>query len=79
MVSFSCDGNPANEITAMFFDTELPGVRLEYGDSIDTGTLSPAASGSRYEASFGRFLWIKGDTATVSWTEGQVMSCVLQD
>lgn len=79
VVSFSCDGNPANEITAMFFDTELPGVRLEYGDSIDTGTLSPAASGSRYEASFGRFLWIKGDTATVSWTEGHVMSCVLQD
>ena len=34
---FACDGNPANEIAAYFYDTELPSVRLEYGDTIDTG------------------------------------------
>ena len=78
VVSFACDGNPANEVTAMFFDTELPSVRLEYGDSIDSGSLVRTASGSRYNASFGRFLWIKGEEATFVWQEGEKMSCVLQ-
>lgn len=76
---FTCDGNPANEIAAYFYDTELPSVRLEYGDSIDTGSLTRTASGSRYDASHGRYIWVKGDAATVSWVEGEVMACVLQD
>lgn len=59
-----CDENPANEVVTMFFDTELPSVRFERGDSIDAGSLSRTASGSRYDGSFGRFIWIKGDKAT---------------
>ena len=74
-VSYFCDGNRANEITAMFFDTELPSVRLEYGDSIDSGSLVRTASGSRYEATFGRSIWIKGSEAIVVWPEGNEMSC----
>lgn len=61
---WACDGNPANEVVTMFFDTELPSVRFERGDSVDAGSLTRTASGSRYDGSFGRFIWIKGDEAT---------------
>jgi uncharacterized protein YecT (DUF1311 family) len=74
-----CDGNPANEIVTTFFATELPSVRIEYGDSVDTGSLTPAASGARYEASFGRWFWEKGDTAMATMSEGTEMSCVRAD
>lgn len=60
-------GAPANELVTMFFDTPLPSVRFELGDAVDTGTLVPAGSGSRYAGSFGRYFWIKGDEAT--WRE----------
>lgn len=75
VASYFCSGNRANEITIMFFDTELPSVRLERGDSIDTGSLTRTASGARYNASFGRYIWIKGDEATLVWTEGTELSC----
>lgn len=73
--SWICGGNPANEVYGMFFATELPSVRIEYGDSIDTGTLVRSGSGSRYIASFGRELWIKGDDATFVWQEGTEQTC----
>jgi uncharacterized protein len=60
---WQCGGNPANEVVTMFYDTTLPSVRFERGDSIDTGTLEPTASGSRYSGSFGRSIWIKGNEA----------------
>lgn len=71
-----CDGNPANEVTVYDFATERPSIRIEYGDDIDTGVVSRAASGARYEASFGRFFWSKGDTATFAWTEGAEQACI---
>lgn len=77
--SYFCAGNRANEIAVMFFDTELPSVRLERGDSIDSGSLTRTASGSRYNASFGRYIWIKGDEATLVWTEGEALTCELAD
>lgn len=61
---WQCAGNPANEVVTFFFDTALPSVRIERGDSVDTGVLVPTASGAKYEASFGRSIWIKGDNAT---------------
>jgi len=61
---WSCDGNPANEVVTYFFATELPSVRFERFDSVDAGSLTRTASGSRYEGSFGRFIWIKGEEAT---------------
>jgi len=61
---WECGGNPANEVVTVFFDTTLPSVRFERGDTIDTGSLVRAASGSRYEGSFGRSIWIKGKRAT---------------
>ena len=74
--SYLCDKNPANEVTVFFFDTELPSIRLEYGDSIRTGSLVRAASGSKYATGFGTYIWIKGDTAQFSPQEGQEISCI---
>lgn len=75
IVSYSCQDNPANEVTAYFFDTELPSLRLEYGDSIKTGYLVPSASGAKYATGFGGLFWTKGDTAQFAWQEGDEMSC----
>jgi uncharacterized protein len=78
-VIWACDGNPANEVVTYFFDTELPSVRFERGDQIDTGVLVPTASGSRYEGSFGRSIWIKGESATYREPDpdGQIYDCTL--
>ena len=79
VTAYICDGNPANEVTAYFYDTELPGVRLEYGDSIRTGALVPTGSGSKYMTEWGGFIWIQGRDAQFSWVEGTQMSCVATD
>ncbi len=73
--SFFCEGNRANEVTVYFFATEVPSIRVEYGDSIRTGSLVPAASGSKYAMPFGGTFWQKGKKALFEWTEGQAMSC----
>ncbi|MEM0949328.1 MAG: MliC family protein [Pseudomonadota bacterium] len=62
-VFWTCGGNPANEVVTTFFATERPSVRFERGDTVDTGALRRTASGARYEGSFGRSIWIKGDEA----------------
>lgn len=80
ITTWSCAGN--SEIVAYLFDTDPPYARLEYGDRVDTGLLTPTASGSRYEASLGTWLWIKGDEATASMQlggEGAVVACTLSD
>ncbi|MGA9409927.1 MAG: MliC family protein [Roseobacter sp.] len=76
VVAYTCENNPANEVTAYFFDTELPSIRLEYGDSIKTGSLVPAASGAKFATEFGGMFWTKGDTAQFAWVEGDAMSCI---
>ena len=74
--SFTCEGNPANEVYVYFFDTERPGIRLEYGDSLRTGWRVSAGSGSKYATPFGGSFWQKGDEARFIWTEGEEVSCV---
>lgn len=78
-VTWICDGDPANQVTTMFFDTDLPSVRFERGDSIDVGYLVRTGSGSRYDGSFGRYIWIKGDEATYRdpGGEGEEYTCEL--
>ncbi|WP_034492807.1 MliC family protein [Afifella pfennigii] len=77
---WTCGENPANEVVTTFFDTELPSLRFERGDSVDTGSLQPAASGSKYEGSFGRSIWIKGEEATYREPDpdGTSFECVLR-
>lgn len=74
---WSCDG--AAEVFIMHFDTELPGIRFEVGDSIDTGTLTESDEGTRYDGRFGRSIVIDGDTATYRQPDpdGTVYTCTL--
>lgn len=76
---WTCGDNPSNEVVTMFFDTPLPSVRFERGDSIDTGSLTVTASGARYIGSFGREIWIKGDEASYREPDpaGTQYDCVL--
>lgn len=73
---WACDGNA--EVVTMFFDTELPGLRFEVGDTIDTGTLVPTGSGARYEGSFGRSIWISGQEASYTAPDGTTLTCTLR-
>lgn len=76
---WTCDGNPANEVVTMFFETTLPSVRIERGDRVSTASLSPTGSGARYDGDFGQFIWIKGDEATYRDPDpdGATYTCVL--
>ena len=76
---WACDGNPANEVVTSFFDTTLPSVRFERGDTVDTGALVPTGSGAKYEGNFGRSIWIKGDEASYREPDpdGSTLSCTL--
>ncbi|MCW5747555.1 MAG: MliC family protein [Alphaproteobacteria bacterium] len=77
-VFYVCAGNPANEIAATFFKSELPSVRLERGDTVKVGVATPAASGTRYDADFGVSFWIKGDEVAVEWPQGNTFTCVVR-
>lgn len=74
-VSYVCEGNPANEIVATFYQTELPTVKLERGDSRLIGIQGVSASGARYLAPFGVAFWVKGEDAMVEWPEGTSFGC----
>ena len=60
-VEYMCEDR--SSFVVMVFDTELPSIRIERGDTISTGTLSPTGSGARYDANFGEFVWMQGDEA----------------
>ncbi len=77
-VEYTCENNPANVIVATFIPTEPPSVRLEHGDRQEIGILSPSASGSRYDADFGIYFWIKGDEAQVAWPQDKEFRCVVR-
>jgi len=78
-VFWACEGNPANEVVTMFFDTPLPSLRFERGDSIDVGTQVRSGSGARYAGSFGREIWIKGEEAMYREPDpdGSELTCVV--
>jgi uncharacterized protein len=77
---WSCDNNPANEVVTYFFDTELPSVRIERLDQVDAASLVRTASGSKYEGSFGRSIWIKGEEATFREADpdGSTYTCTVR-
>jgi uncharacterized protein len=77
-VYYTCNGNPADEIVATFIPTNPPSVRLERGDSQEIGILSPSGSGSRYDADFGVYFWIKDDEAQAAWPQDNEFSCVVR-
>lgn len=79
--TWTCEGNPANQLVTTFFETPLPSVRFERGDSVDIGMITRTASGARYDGSFGRFIWMKGNEATYRDPDpdGTEYSCVTKD
>lgn len=79
IVTWTCEGNPANEVVTYFFETTIPSIRFERGDTIAPGMLVPTASGAKYEADFGRSIWIKGDEATYREPDpdGTALTCVV--
>lgn len=77
-VRYLCDGTA--EIALTFFDTALPGARIEYGDKVVFGTLETTGAGARYAGTSGTWVWAQGDTATAQISpggEGPVLSCEL--
>jgi len=75
-VFYRCDDN--SEIVATFVPTHPPGVRLERGDSLRVGMLTPAASGAKYEADFGIMFWTRGNEARVEWPQGNAFNCTVR-
>lgn len=75
--AWQCGGNPANEVHVMYFDTELPAIRVEYGDGVEAMWATPSGSGARYDGAFGRMFWEKGGEATFVWDPGTEQTCAL--
>lgn len=74
-VFYTCSNNPADEIVATFIATEPPSVRLERGDSLKVGILSPSATGTRYDAEASVYFSTIGDEAQVAWAQNNKFSC----
>ncbi len=76
---FACDGNPANQVVAEFFETDPPAARLERAGQIVVVFRAPAASGAKYEGRHVTF-WTKGSEALVTWGYGaEEMKCELRE
>lgn len=75
-IRWTCEGNPANELVTMLFDTELQSIRFERGDSVEIGARVPTAAGARFEARSGRMIWIQGDAASYRDPGGGDLDCV---
>lgn len=68
-VRFACDGNPSNELTATFFETDPPTMIAERGDAVSLMVGQPAASGARYQGRNESF-WEHQGEARVTWGYG---------
>lgn len=68
-VTYACDGNPANQVVATFFDTQPPTLIAERGDSVSLMFLQPSASGSKY-AGRNESLWEHQGEAMITWGYG---------
>jgi len=74
-VRFLCDGNPANEVVATFFQTDPPTLIAERGDSVSLMYQQPSASGTRYQGRNESFREHQGE-AMITWGYGaQPMRC----
>lgn len=77
-VRYACRGNPADEVTATFFDTDPPTARVERGDQVSLMFQQPAASGARY-AGRNESLWEHQGQARVRWGhDAEEMTCLVQ-
>ena len=67
--SFICEGNPANEVVATFFQTDPPTLIAEHGDSVSLMYLQPSGSGTKYQGRNETF-WEHQGEALITWGYG---------
>jgi len=65
-VRFVCNGNPANEVVATFFQTDPPTLIAERGDSVSLMYLQPGGSGTKYQGRNETFREHQGE-ALITW------------
>lgn len=68
-VRYVCDGNPANEVIATFFQTDPPTLIAERGDSVSMMYLQPSGSGALYQGR-NESLWEHQGEALITWGYG---------
>ncbi|MBX3516037.1 MAG: MliC family protein [Rhodospirillales bacterium] len=68
-VFYVCDGQPAKEVVATFFQTEPPTAIAEFGDQTSWMVLQPAASGAKYQGR-NETLWEHHGEALITWGYG---------
>ena len=66
---YVCDGQPANQVVATFFQTEPPSAIAERGDQTSWMVQQPAASGARYQGR-NETLWEHQGEAVITWGYG---------
>jgi uncharacterized protein len=65
-VRYTCDNQPANEVTATFFNTDPATLISERGDAVSLMVQQPSASGVRYQGR-NEWLWEHQGEATIVW------------
>lgn len=65
-VRYVCDGNPADEVIATYFQTDPPSLLAERGDQTSLMLQAPSASGARYQGR-NESLWEHQGEATIVW------------
>jgi len=65
-VRYVCEGNPANEVIATFFQTDPPMLIAERGDSVSMMYLQPSGSGAKYQGR-NEILWEHHGEARIVW------------
>lgn len=68
-VHYACDGNPAVEVVAMFFQTEPQTLIAERGDSVSLMYIHPSGSGAKYQGR-NETLWEHQGEALIQWGYG---------
>ena len=64
--TYVCDGQPAKQVTATFFETDPPTAIAEFGDQTSLMILQPAGSGAKYQGQ-NEMLWEHQGEAVISW------------
>jgi uncharacterized protein len=65
-IVFICNANPADQVTVTFFQSDLPTLIAERGDSVSLMYQQPSASGTRYQGRNETF-WEHQGEATITW------------
>jgi uncharacterized protein len=66
---YVCDGQPAKEVIATFFNTDPPTAIAEFGDQTSMMYQQPAASGTKYQGG-NETLWEHQGEAQITWGYG---------